>query len=127
MTWGSCKSWTEALANWFSRLFGEGDEEPNMYERLADKPDLIRRALDAKDWNQTPQQAAQLYQLNPFEAQALAAAEMNDAALSATHLLWDEYDPQYKVWIPFAAIGVIATIALGIFGQMAKRWKDMNA
>ena len=60
-------------------------------------------------------------------ARALAAGEMNDAALSATHMLWDEYDPQYKVWIPFAVIGVIATIALGIFGQMAKRWKDMNA
>jgi hypothetical protein len=28
---------------------------------------------------------------------------------------------------PNAAIGVIATIALGIFGRMAKRWKDMNA
>ncbi len=121
------QSWTEDLANWFSRLFGEGDEEPSMYERLADKPDLIRKALDAKDWNRTPQQAAQLYQLNPFEARALAAGEMNDAALSATHMLWDEYDPQYKVWIPFAVIGVIATIALGIFGQMAKRWKDMNA
>jgi hypothetical protein len=26
-----------------------------------------------------------------------------------------------------AAIGIVATIALGIFGQMAERWKDMNA
>jgi len=45
----------------------------------------------------------------------------------ATKLLWNIYDPQYAVWIPFAAIGVVATVALIIFGQMAKRWKDMNA
>lgn len=44
-----------------------------------------------------------------------------------TQLLWDTYDPQYYVWMPFAAIGVIAAVALAIFGQMAKRWKDMNA
>ena len=45
----------------------------------------------------------------------------------ADNLLWDKYYPQYKVWLPFAAIGVLAAIALAIFGQMAKRWKDMNA
>jgi MFS family permease len=44
-----------------------------------------------------------------------------------TQRLWDTYHPQYAVWIPFAAIGIAATIALGVFGQMAKRWKDMNA
>jgi hypothetical protein len=31
------------------------------------------------------------------------------------------------VWLPFAVIGVGAIIALAIFGQLAKRWKDMNA
>jgi len=45
----------------------------------------------------------------------------------ATQLLWDTYQPNLHVWIPFAAIGVVAAIALAIFGQMAKRWKDMNA
>jgi len=45
----------------------------------------------------------------------------------ATQILWDAYDPQFYVWIPFAAIGVVAAIALAIYGQMAKRWKDMNA
>lgn len=47
--------------------------------------------------------------------------------VEVTQLLWDTYQPQYHVWLPFAAIGVIAAIALGIFGQMAKRWNDMNA
>ncbi len=46
---------------------------------------------------------------------------------SATRLLWDTYNPQYYVWLPFAAIGVVAAIALAIFGKMAKRWSDMNA
>ena len=45
----------------------------------------------------------------------------------ATEILWKTYDPQYATWIPFAATGVVAAIALAIFGQMAKRWKDMNA
>jgi MFS family permease len=48
-------------------------------------------------------------------------------AAEATTLLWDHFDPQYAVWLPFAAIGVFAIIALAIFGQLAKRWKDMNA
>ncbi len=47
--------------------------------------------------------------------------------VTATRLLWDTYHPQYNVWIPFAAIGVVAAIALLIFGQLAKRWSDMNA
>lgn len=47
--------------------------------------------------------------------------------VEATRILWDTYNPQYKVWLPFAAIGVGAAVALGVFGQLAKRWKDMNA
>ncbi len=46
---------------------------------------------------------------------------------AATKLLWETYDPQYVVWIPFAVIGVISAVGLAIFGQMAKRWKDMDA
>lgn len=45
----------------------------------------------------------------------------------ATRLLWVTYSPQYYVWIPFAAIGVAAAIALAIFGRMARKWSDMNA
>jgi MFS family permease len=46
---------------------------------------------------------------------------------AATNLLWDTYSPHLHVWLPFAAIGVVAFVALAVFGQMAKRWKDMNA
>ena len=109
-----------------SLFWWELDKE-HPYRRLAENNELIQDALDEKDWSQTPDQAAQLLGLNPFEARSLAAAEVNNSALAATKLLWNNYHPQYRVWLPFAAIGVLATIALGVFGQMAKRWKDMDA
>ncbi|RJP79694.1 MAG: MFS transporter [Candidatus Zixiibacteriota bacterium] len=49
------------------------------------------------------------------------------SAVEVTNLLWNTYHPQFYVWIPFAAIGVVAIIALVIFSQMAKKWADMNA
>lgn len=109
-----------------ARLFGQR-EPTDFHARLAENQTLIQDALAAKDWSAHPEQARRLLQLGAFEAQARAAAEVNRAGLDVTRLLWDKYAPQYWVWIPFAAIGVLATIALGIFGQMAKRWKDMNA
>jgi MFS family permease len=47
--------------------------------------------------------------------------------VQATQELWQLYNPQYHVWIPFACIGIVAIIALVIFSQMAKRWADMDA
>ncbi|UCE59267.1 MAG: MFS transporter [Phycisphaerales bacterium] len=46
---------------------------------------------------------------------------------TATKILWDHYDPQYNTWLPFASIGILAAIALAIYGRLAKRWSDMNA
>lgn len=48
-------------------------------------------------------------------------------AVEATRVLWETYDPNVKVWIPFAAVGVISAVALWVFGQKAKKWADMNA
>ncbi|MCK4341808.1 MAG: MFS transporter [Phycisphaerae bacterium] len=117
----------ERLLGSVKSLFGSKPKEENMYQRLTTKQELIQKALDVKDWTKTPMHAAQLFQMNPFEAQALAAAEVNEAPKEATTLLWNKYHPNRGVWLPFVAIGIVATIALGIFGQMAKRWKDMNA
>lgn len=47
-------------------------------------------------------------------------------ATAATQMLWNTYSPNC-IWIPFAVIGVVAAIGLLIFGQLAKRWSDMNA
>jgi dipeptide/tripeptide permease len=48
-------------------------------------------------------------------------------AAQATTLLWNTYDPQLKVWLPFAAIGVVAIIALVFFARAARKWADMDA
>lgn len=48
-------------------------------------------------------------------------------ATAATTMLWNTYHPHTHVWIPFAAIGIAAAVALWIFGRMAQRWSDMNA
>jgi hypothetical protein len=120
--------WYGRLFTWGRDLFGGAQREPkSVAERLATKQNLIQKALAEKDWTKSPGNAARLLGLSPFEARALVAAEVNRSPATGTRLLWDTYHPQYKVWIPFAAIGVLATIALGIFGQLAKRWKDMNA
>lgn len=47
--------------------------------------------------------------------------------VETTRILWDTYDPHLHVWLPFAAIGVVAAVALYIYGKMAQRWSDMNA
>ena len=121
--------WEKGLWERVASIFGD-DVEQDMYERLADrteKRDLIQKALDQKDWSNASDQAARLLRLNPFEARALAAADANSAAQNATKLLWDKYHPNRNVWLPIVAVGIVATIALGVFGQMAKRWNDMNA
>ena len=61
------------------------------------------------------------------EAMAKLQEVLGIDSIAATRLLWDTYNPQYHVWLPFAAIGVAAIIALIIFNQMARRWSDMNA
>lgn len=48
-------------------------------------------------------------------------------AIAGTRLLWDTYHPQFYVWIPFALIGVVAAVALWLFGRMARKWQDMDA
>lgn len=106
---------------------GEMTDEGVNYTRLAGKQDLIIKALDAKDWTRCPELIPQVLRLNPFEARALAASEAAKSPLTTTAMLWEKHDPQYKVWLPFAAIGVLAAIALAIFGHKAKKWADMNA
>jgi len=120
--------WYKALVAAVASVFTDDDgADKSLAQRLADNQDLIQVVMSKKDWTAVPEQAAELLGLNVFEARALTAAEVNRASLEGTRLLWQNYHPQYKVWLPFAGIGVLAIIALAIFGQMAKRWADMNA
>ncbi len=81
----------------------------------------------AKHWNGDIDTLESTLGIERSEAFAALMEQTGKNAVEATQLLWDTYDPQYAVWLPFAAIGVVAIIALAIFGQMAKKWKDMNA
>ncbi|MCH7807838.1 MAG: MFS transporter [Planctomycetes bacterium] len=105
----------------------DSDGKTMTYAVLAGKQGVVQKVLDAKDWRAAPEHAGRVLGLNPWEATALVSAELNRSPIVATKMLWDTYNPQYHVWLPFAAVGVFATIALAIFGQMAKRWDDMNA
>ena len=106
-----------------ARVVGEAPD----WKAIAGDRTRLKAALAAKDWSAAPEHARYLLGLNPYEARIAVAIEVNHAAIAATDHLWDRYKPQYKVWIPFAIIGIFATIALGIFGHKAKKWADMNA
>ncbi len=94
---------------------------------LADDRDAVQATLATVDWALASGAAGRVLGMNPWEARFEAASELNRARLTATKTLWDVYLPQYKVWVPFAIIGILATIALGIFGWKARNWSDMNA
>lgn len=59
------------------------------------------------------------------EAFASLQQMLGQSATDVTNLLWNTYHPHY-VWIPFAAVGVLATAALWVFSRMSKRWADMD-
>jgi len=80
-----------------------------------------------KGWNGDLATLEQSLGISRTEAAAKLQELTGMDAVAMTRLLWDTYSPQYYVWIPFAAIGAAAIIALVIFSQMAKKWTDMNA
>jgi MFS family permease len=105
-----------------------------VYGRFGEKATLALKYLmektpfgEGKSWDGSAKTLEAVTGIPRTEAFAKLQEVLGIDGVSATKLLWDAYHPQYKVWIPFAAIGVVAAIALAIFGQLAKRWKDMNA
>lgn len=78
-------------------------------------------------WKGNPNQLAELVGVDRTQAFDKLMNVLNLNAKDATGLLWDTYHPHLYVWLPIASIGFLAVIALIIFSQMAKRWKDMNA
>ncbi len=122
-----------SIASGIKRVFAGDSGEDDVivddinYTKLGYNQDLIQEALEQKDWTVSSAQARKLLKLNPYEAKALVGAEVANAPVKMTEHLWTKYQPNIKVWVPFAVIGVLATIALAIFGQMAKKWADMDA
>ena len=102
--------------------------EQTLYERLAENQDLIQTALAEKDWSQTPDQARQLLRMSVPEARARESPPKSTRQPCRLRTCCGTVTTRStRCGSRLRGVGVIATIAIGIFGQMAKRWKDMNA
>ncbi|MBU0509411.1 MFS transporter [bacterium] len=106
----------------------------HLYGHYGEKAVLAQRYLlehtplgQGKLWNGDPDALAGLIGVGRTEAMVKLQEVTGLDPVQATHLLWNTYSPHLYVWIPFAAIGVVAIIALIIFARMARRWDDMNA
>jgi MFS family permease len=105
-----------------------------LYGHFGDKAVLAQKYLlqhtplgEGKTWNGDPDTLESLVGVSRTDAMAKLQEVISMDAVQTTQLLWNTYSPHLYVWIPFAAIGVLAVVALIIFSQMAKRWSDMNA
>lgn len=105
-----------------------------LYEHFGEKATLAQRFLiehtyiaAGKSWDGRIESLAEVTGVDRTEAFARLQEVTGCSATEVTSMLWSTYHPQYYVWIPFALIGILAMVALAIFGQLAKRWSDMNA
>ncbi len=105
-----------------------------VYDRFGEKASLALRHLQSLNHTGAgfaPEKLTNALEKSVGVPRTEAVAELSKVLgktpTEVTQFLWDTYTPQYYVWIPFAAIGVLCAIALYIYGQMAKKWNDMNA
>ena len=105
-----------------------------VYGHYGDKAVLAQKYLlehtplgEGKVWNGNPDQLTSLLGVERTGAMAKLQEVIGKDAVQTTQLLWNTYSPHTHVWLPFAAVGVVAVIALIIFARMAKKWSDMNA
>ena len=104
-----------------------------VYGRYGEKAVLALKYLaektpfgTGKDWNGEVATLEKALGVGRPEAFAKLQQVTGLDANAATKLLWDTYQPALHVWIPFAAVGVLSTVALYLFSQRAKRWSDMD-
>jgi MFS family permease len=112
------------LGSWIAgAVYGRHGEKAVLALRyLAEKTPLGA----AKNWNGEIGTLEATLGIKRTEAMLRLQEATGMDPMTATQTLWDTYSPQY-VWLPFAMIGVLAAIGLFLFGQRARRWKDMNA
>jgi MFS family permease len=104
-----------------------------VYQRFGEKANLALRFLaehtpfgTGKNWDGKVTTLEATLGVKRTEAMAKLQEVTGLDPMAATQMLWDTYHP-HLIWLPFAAIGVLAAIALFIFGRMARKWNDMNA
>jgi MFS family permease len=107
----------------------------HVYGHYGEKAALALRYLaekthlgnDLKGWNGDVTSLETLLGVKRTAAMARLTEVTGMDPVTATRTLWDTYSPQYHVWLPFAAIGVVSALALWIFGRLARRWNDLDA
>jgi MFS family permease len=106
-------------------LYGNYGEKAVLAQKyLAEKTNYLQsKGLAA--WNGEVATLTKTLGVDRPEAFKTLLAYTGNDAVAMTNILWDTYQP-YVVWYPIAAIGIVSTVALLIFAQMAKRWSDMN-
>ena len=104
-----------------------------VYGKYGEKATLALRYLaeqtpvgTGKNWDGNPATLVETLGISRPDAMAKLQEATGMDAVAATRMLWETYNPHY-IWIPFALIGVVAAVALYIFGRMARKWSDMNA
>ncbi|MBN8457624.1 MAG: MFS transporter [Verrucomicrobia bacterium] len=104
-----------------------------VYQRFGEKANLALRYIaeytpmgQTKSWDGNMASLESTLGIPRTEAMARLQEFSGLDPVAATQLLWHTYHP-HVIWLPFAAIGIVAAIALFIFGRMARKWSDMNA
>jgi MFS family permease len=104
-----------------------------LYEHYGEKATMALRYLiehtvmgQGKAWDGRVDHLTDALGVTRAEAFVKLQTVLGESGSETTRLLWNTYHPEYYVWIPFAIIGILAMVALAIFGRMARRWSDMN-
>jgi len=106
-------------------LYGTMGEKAVLAQRyLAEKTDYIKeKGLGA--WDGDVHSLGDTLGVPREEAYATLKTYLSQDGPQVTELLWNTYQP-YQVWYYFAAIGVASVVALLVYNNAAKKWKDMN-
>jgi proton-dependent oligopeptide transporter, POT family len=85
-----------------------------IYEKMGDKANLALRYL------------AEHQGITSGVTREEAAAKLQEVlhlnAADTTHLLWTTYEP-YRLWYPFAGIGLAAAVAIFFYARWVRRWE----
>ncbi|MDR2982656.1 MAG: MFS transporter [Puniceicoccales bacterium] len=106
-------------------LYGNLGEKAMLAQRyLAEKTNIL--AGTGKTWDGDVSMLEEVTGVSRPEAFETLKTVLGKSTQEVNELLWNTYDPQYSLWLPFAAIGIVSGIALFIYSRMARRWEDMN-
>jgi dipeptide/tripeptide permease len=103
-----------------------------LYASWGEKATLALRYMAEKTshhaagaWDGRVETLAEFVGVSRKDAATTLATVLGQDSHQVNQLLWDTYHP-YKIWYPFACVGLCSLIAIVLFARASKRWKDMN-